>query len=217
MTATSPAICATSSTQTGRTAREQLANQAWAVRALHLFTTSYRHDRARIAAVRTLLPRLPASLPQTVTVWSTSLMSEDGPHGERRADQRAAELDLREAALVAREAAVAEREAAVSVREKALAERMGDADEILAAGDERDVISDARDEGAEAREHYLDRAQFLAHDGNDTYGEKDQPKRRRAAARDRDHSKGDRTASRDDRIALTQDPDAPERPDHEDH
>ena len=113
---------------------------------------------------------------------------------------------------MAREVALAEREAILAVREKALAERMGAAHEILAAADERDAISDSRDTGGDTREQALDRAHFLA--TGDTYGD-DLPLRR-GAALDREHAKGDRTASDEDRIALTEDPEDPKRPDHED-
>ena len=109
-------------------------------------------------------------------------------NGDRIADERDAALDRREAAVM--------------LREVTLARRMVDARSILAAADQRDVISDARDVSAQTREHNLDQAQFLAHDGNNTYRETDRPKRRRAAALDRDHAKGDREASRDDRVAL---------------
>ena len=111
--------------------------------------------------------------------------------------------DEREAALAAREAALAEREAALSVREKALAERMGAAHDILVAADERDAVSDSRDTGGDTREQVLDRAHFLA--TGETYG--DELPMRRGAALDREHAKGDRAASRDDRIALTESPD----------
>lgn len=131
---------------------------------------------------------------------------------EREADQRASRLDRRESALAAREAALAERESALEVREKALAERMGTAHEILTAADERDAISDSRDIGGDTREQVLDRAHFLA--TGDTYGD-DMPLRR-GAALDREHAKGDRKASHDDRVALTEDPDDSERPDHGD-
>jgi hypothetical protein len=103
-----------------------------------------------------------------------------------------------------RDAALDRREAAVTVREVRLARRMVVAQRILAAGDQRDAVSVARDVAAETREHYLDRAQFLAHIGNDTYRKENRPKRRRAAALDRDHAKGDREASLDDRIALAE-------------
>ena len=111
-------------------------------------------------------------------------------NGDRIADERDAALDLREAA--------------VTVREVRLSRRMEVAQRILAAGHRRDVVSVARDVAAETREHYLDQAQFLAHNGNDTYREEDRPKRRRAAALDRDHARGDREASRHDRIALSE-------------
>lgn len=130
-------------------------------------------------------------------------MSQSGPERDRVADHRAAALDVREAALAAREAAL-------TAREKALAERMSTAHEILAAADERDAISDSRDIGGDTREQALDRAHFLA--TGDTCGN-DLPMRR-GAALDRQHAKGDREASHDDRVALTEDADDPERPDH---
>jgi hypothetical protein len=120
-------------------------------------------------------------------------MGDGGTEDDQTADER-------EVALAAREAALAEGEAA-------LAERMESAQDILAAGEQRDAIADARDVGAETREHDLDRARFLAPTGHD-YGD-DLPERRGAAA-DRVHSKGDRGASHDDRIALTETKDEPE-------
>jgi len=122
-------------------------------------------------------------------------MGDGGTELERSADER-------EAAIAAREAALAEREAALSVREKALAERMRGAREILVAADERDAVSDSRDMGGDTREQVLDRAHFLA--TGETYG--DELPLRRGAALDREHAKGDRAASRDDRIALTESP-----------
>ena len=107
---------------------------------------------------------------------------------DRIAEERDAALDLREAA--------------VTLREVRLARRMVVAQGILTAGDQRDAVSVARDVAAETREHNLDRAQFLAHDGNHSYVEKNLPDRRRRAALDRDHAKEDREASHDDRIAL---------------
>jgi len=104
-----------------------------------------------------------------------------------------------------REAELYRREAAMAEREDALAMRMEAAGEIVDAADRRDAVSEARDSGAEIREGQKDRAEFTAstdkHD--DQYG--DQLPQRRAAALDREHAKGDRTASQDDRIALTQD------------
>ena len=111
--------------------------------------------------------------------------------------------DDRERIADEREAALDRREAALQAREKALAERMDAANAILAAADERDAISDSRDIGGDTREQALDRARFLA--TGDSYGD-DLPLRR-GAALDREHAKGDRIASHDDRIALTGDPD----------
>ena len=122
--------------------------------------------------------------------------------GDERTE-RDLEADEREDALAAREAALVEREAALSVREKALDERMDAAHDILAAADERDAVSDARDVGGDTREQVLDRAHFLA--TGETY--EDELPMRRGAALDREHAKGDRAASRDDRIALTESPD----------
>ena len=121
-------------------------------------------------------------------------------------DERDRMADEREAALAARERALDERESLLMVREKALAERMGVAHEILAAADERDAISDSRDTGGDTREQVLDRAHFLA--TGSTYGD-DLPLRR-GAALDRAHAKGDREASHEDRIALTETPDEPD-------
>lgn len=105
------------------------------------------------------------------------------------------------------------REARVSAREAALDERMEAAEAILAAADERDAISDARDVAADKREHDLDLAEFLSPKDKAGYGG-DWPERRNAAL-DRAHSKGDRTASHEDRDALTESPEDPEDP--EDH
>jgi hypothetical protein len=72
---------------------------------------------------------------------------------------------------------------------------------ILAAADERDAISETRDLGGDRRDQHLDRARFLGTIGN--YGS-DLPQRRDAAL-DRQHARGDRQASYDDRVALTED------------
>lgn len=130
-------------------------------------------------------------------------MSARDVDGERMADQRAAELDLRESALEAREATLGEGEQTLAVRERALAQRMKAAHEILTAADERDAISDSRDIGGDTREQNLDRANFLA--TGEHYGD-DWPLRR-GAALDREHAKGDRAASHNDRVALTEDAD----------
>jgi len=102
-----------------------------------------------------------------------------------------------------REAALDRREAAVTIREASLAHLMDIAQKAVAAGDRRDFLAGARDEASDGREHYLDRAQFLAHDGNNTYGD-NVPKHRRHAALDRAHARDDREASQDDRIALVE-------------
>ena len=110
---------------------------------------------------------------------------------ERTVEDREAELDRREAAL--------------AIREAALLHRMEAAHEILAAADQRDAIADARDTGADTRDRRVDRAEFMA--AGDTYGDNyaDHLPQRRDAALDREHAKGNRTASQDDRIALTED------------
>lgn len=105
-----------------------------------------------------------------------------------------------------READLARREADVEAREAALAARVEATQEILTAADQRDVVSDARDVEAEHREQDLDLAEMLASD--DEYGEH-WPERRNAGL-DRGHSKGNRAASHDDRIALTEDQVEPE-------
>ena len=113
--------------------------------------------------------------------------------------------EAEQAVLQAGEQALVEREAAVTAREAALAQRMEAAREILAAADERDAISDSRDIGGDTREQVIDRAHFLA--TGDRYGD-DLPLRR-GAALDRQHAKGDRAASHDDRAALTEEPEVP--------
>ena len=107
---------------------------------------------------------------------------------ERTVEDREAELDRREAAL--------------AEREDALARRMEAAGEIVEAADRRDAVAEARDSGADTREQEMDRAEFTAK--GDEYGEQygQHLPQRRAAALDREHAKGDRTASQDDRIAL---------------
>jgi hypothetical protein len=109
-----------------------------------------------------------------------------------------------------REAELDRREAAVADREQALATRMEAAGEIVDAADRRDALAEARDSGADIRERQLDRAEFTANGDkhDDQYGQ-DLPQRR-AAALDREHAKGDRSASLDDRIALTEATEGPE-------
>jgi hypothetical protein len=80
---------------------------------------------------------------------------------------------------------------------------MAVAQKAVADSDTRDYVAGVRDEASAAREHHLDRAQFLAHDGNNTYGD-NMPKHPRHAALDREHSKDDREASHDDLIALVE-------------
>jgi hypothetical protein len=72
--------------------------------------------------------------------------------------------------------------------------------EIGAAADKRDAASDDRDVAAGKRENDLDRAEML--DPESKYGTH-WPERRNAGL-DRGHAKDDRTASHDDRIALTE-------------
>ncbi len=108
----------------------------------------------------------------------------------------------REDDLERREAEVAAREAEVAAREAALAERSEAAEAILDAADKRDATADARDVAADKRENDHDRTQLLATDNAHGYGG-DWPERRNAAL-DRGHSKGDRTSSHDDRVALTE-------------
>lgn len=128
-----------------------------------------------------------------LTLCFTRIVGEKGTERDRAADKR-------EIALSAREAALAEREAALSVREKALAERMVAAQEILVAADERDALSDARDAMGDTRDQVLHRADVLA--TGETY--RDERPAPRGPALDREHAKGDRAASRGDRIALTE-------------
>jgi hypothetical protein len=81
---------------------------------------------------------------------------------------------------------------------------MDAAQEILAAADQRDAVADARDTGADMRDRRVDRTEFLA--TGDTYGDSygSHLPQRRDAALDRQHAKGNRDASQDDRIALTE-------------
>jgi len=118
------------------------------------------------------------------------------------AERREADLEMRETDLKRREADLKRREAEVTAREAALAERMEVAQAILAAADNRDVLADARDVAAESRERELDLAALLAAPEEHGYGA-DWPERRNAGL-DRGHAKGDRKASRDDRIALSE-------------
>jgi len=110
-----------------------------------------------------------------------------------------------ERTAVNREADLDRREAAVAAREEALATRMEAAGEIVIAADRRDAVAEARDSGADTRERQMDRAEFTGKGDKhgDAYGQ--HLPQRRAAALDREHAKGDRTASQDDRIALTED------------
>jgi multidrug efflux pump subunit AcrA (membrane-fusion protein) len=94
------------------------------------------------------------------------------------------------------------REAEVTAREAALKDRTEAAEAILAAADERDSVTDARDAAADKRENDLDRAEFLAPPDKSGYAG-NWPERRNAAL-DRAHSRADRTASHDDRDALTE-------------
>lgn len=105
--------------------------------------------------------------------------------------------------LGARVADLERREAEVMLRENALTERTSAAQGILAAADDRDAKADLRDAAADKREADLDLARFLSTSGTDGYLQ-DWPERRWAVL-DRQHSKGDRTASRDDRVRLSAD------------
>lgn len=133
-------------------------------------------------------------------------MSEADTERGRLADRRTADLDIRQKASDARESALAQREEALSLRERALADRMDAAKDILTAADARDAVSDSRDIGGDTREQVLDRAHFLA-TGDEIYA--DHQPLRRGAALDRAHAKGDRAASHDDRVALTEGPEDP--------
>ena len=102
-----------------------------------------------------------------------------------------------------READLERREAEVAAREDALAERGEATEAIPDAADKRDATADARDVAADKREDDHDLAQLLSPDNEHGYGG-DWPERRNAAL-DRGQSKGDRTSSHDDRMALTED------------
>ena len=110
---------------------------------------------------------------------------------EQTVEERGAELDRRELAL--------------AIRENFLSQRMEAAQEILAAADQRDAIADARDTGADTRDRDVDRAEFLTNGDAKTVDYGTHLPQRRDAALDREHAKGNRTASQDDRIALTED------------
>jgi hypothetical protein len=101
--------------------------------------------------------------------------------------------------LAWREATLIRREAQVAAREAALAERAEEIHSILVAADERDAISGARDAEADQRDREHDLAELLDVDG--TYGE--HWAERRSAILDRWHARGDRAASRKDRLALS--------------
>ncbi len=97
-----------------------------------------------------------------------------------------------------RETAVEARETAVEAREEAQRQQMEAAHDFSEAADERDAVSDSRDVAAEKRENDADRAELL--DRTVQYGTH-WPERRNAGL-DREHAKGDRTASHEDRAAL---------------
>jgi hypothetical protein len=101
-----------------------------------------------------------------------------------------------------------EREAGLDRREKAQAERVSKADVIIAAADQRDTAAEARDLRSTNRENALDKARFLAH--GDAYDP--DASGRREAGLDREHAKDDRSASKTDRVALTEDPDDRDAP-----
>ncbi len=99
--------------------------------------------------------------------------------------------------------AVEKREDEVERREAVLADRLEAAEEILEAADLRDVEADLRDDASVRRDQAADLAAFVHSEGGDSYGF-DNP-RRRYAALDRVHAKGDRASAADDRHALTED------------
>jgi hypothetical protein len=138
--------------------------------------------------------------------WFTPLMgSEDrwrdqlANAREAHPEPREADLERRETTVEAREIVVEAREIVVEARDAAHAERKDAAREIGAAADKRDAAADDRDAAAGKRENDLDRAEML--DPESEYGAH-WPERRNAGL-DRGHAKDDRTASHDDRIALT--------------
>jgi uncharacterized protein (DUF3084 family) len=135
-----------------------------------------------------------------VCSWFTTPMGSEDEGRDQSANAREGHCELREADLERREAAVAAREAAVAARDAAHAERVDAARGIGAAADKRDDAAVARDAAAEKREDNLDRAEML--DPNSEYGAH-WPERRNAGL-DRGHAKEDRTASRGDRVALTE-------------
>lgn len=100
------------------------------------------------------------------------------------------------------EADLARREADLMAREAALSERLTAAQSILDAADARDARADIRDDSADQRENDFDREQMLSQAGSGEYGD-DWPQRRNAGL-DRAHAKGDRAASHDDRVLLTE-------------
>ena len=128
--------------------------------------------------------------------WRDQLANTREAHPE----PREADLERRETAVEAREIVVEAREIVVEARDAAHAERIDAAREIGAAADKRDAASDDRDLAAGKRENDLDRAEML--DPESKYGAH-WPERRNAGL-DRGHAKDDRTASHDDRIALTE-------------
>ena len=153
------------------------------------------------------LPRLGEALQCAHERGSLPFMgSEDGWRDrlaktrEAHPEPRDADLERRETAVEARQIVVEAREIVVEAREAAHAERIDAAREIGAAADKRDAASDDRDVAAGKRENDLDRAEML--DPESKYGAH-WPERRNAGL-DRGHAKDDRTASHDDRIALTE-------------
>jgi len=99
-----------------------------------------------------------------------------------------------------REDDVQRRESAAEAREAALENRLTAAHDILNAADQRDVLADGRDVAADQRDRDSDREMFLTPDTE--YGE--HWPERRDAAEGRGHAKDDRTASHEDRVALTE-------------
>jgi hypothetical protein len=111
-------------------------------------------------------------------------------------DQRDREANDRELALDAREAQI-------EAREARRAERLEDSRGIRADADVRDKQADDRDWDASKRDMAANVKSWLHQDDKDGEALVD----RKAASRDRNDSKGDRTSSAVDRGLLTEDDD----------
>jgi hypothetical protein len=118
--------------------------------------------------------------------------AEPAGDGDRRADQREAELNAREIRADARDADQAAR------KQRTL--------HILNDADERDGQAEARDSVAKTRDTAAGLDSFL-HDGERDFGPA--LKARRSAALDRTDSKADRASAAADRISLTEDDPGP--------